>query len=74
MLVGEGCDGRDCSHYRIRCRVGRSKDSGFLPLFDLPPDEFCSHPSIFKAKKGLEYSVHDPCGIILSSIKKCPKW
>lgn len=64
------CTKDDCNHYKKRAVI-QEYQGGYFNRFDLPPDEFCSHPSTYY-KKPMDRDI-DYIGVRLQSLKRCPK-
>lgn len=59
------CDGSKCRHYNKYYNVVQYK-GGFVPSFNLPLIEYCSHTSVHKSSSLLDI------GERVQSLKKCP--
>ena len=61
------CIGVKCKYYH-KYYIEQKYKGAFMPNFELPPDEFCTHPSVCDNPGRL-----GELGVRIPSLKICPK-
>lgn len=62
------CLGKNCEYY-VEFAMTQNYGGGIMPVFDMPPNCHCKHPSINRTKP----NKLDELGVNINILKECPK-